>query len=172
MSQVQTACLQILSQLNQVVSEVTQEDFARPSVALGGTTFGQHLRHTLEFFICLEKGLPAGVVNYDKRAHDHQLESHRSVALATIDRIRAFVAADRTDRPLKLELCYAYEGGATSTLQTNYQRELAYNIEHAVHHMALMKIALRELAPYVTIPEYFGIASSTIRYNAATVASS
>jgi hypothetical protein len=50
------------------------------------------------------------------------------------------------------------------TIETNYFRELTYNIEHAVHHMAIMKIGIREVAGQVVIPTSFGVATSTIRY--------
>jgi len=33
-----------------------------------------------------------------------------------------------------------------------------------VHHMAIMKIGLREVAGYVKLTSDFGIAASTIRY--------
>jgi hypothetical protein len=35
--------------------------------------------------------------------------------------------------------------------------------------MALMKIGIREAAPYVTLPEEFGIAISTLRYRESSV---
>ena len=50
------------------------------------------------------------------------------------------------------------------TIETNYYRELIYNIEHAVHHMAIMKIGIHEVAPYISLPADFGVAASTIRY--------
>jgi hypothetical protein len=43
-------------------------------------------------------------------------------------------------------------------------RELVYNIEHVVHHMALVKIGLKELLPDLDLPDDFGVAVSTIRY--------
>jgi hypothetical protein len=54
-------------------------------------------------------------------------------------------------------------------MDTNYFRELTYNIEHAVHHMAIIKIGIREVANYVTLPADFGIAASTIRYKEASM---
>ncbi len=46
----------IIAQLMSVVSAINEEDFRKPSIALSHATVGQHLRHTLEFFICLEQG--------------------------------------------------------------------------------------------------------------------
>jgi hypothetical protein len=49
-------------------------------------------------------------------------------------------------------------------VETTALRELVYNIEHAVHHMAIMKIGVREIASYIGLSSDFGIAASTIRH--------
>ena len=110
-------------------------------------------------------------MNYDRRAHDKFIESNKQIALNAIDRIRTFVTDQTKDRMLKLEVGYQPDSEECITIDTNYFRELSYNIEHAVHHMAIIKIGLRELADYVQIPADFGIAVSTMRYHASEVAS-
>jgi hypothetical protein len=169
--QLTIACSNILQQLSDVIRQMDENDFVRPSFTLGQSTIGQHVRHTLEFFVCLEQGFAEGIVNYDRRAHDKSIESNKQVALNAIDRIKAFVADQTTDRMLKLEVGYQPESEECITIDTNYFRELSYNIEHAVHHMAIIKIGLRELTDYVQIPADFGIAVSTMRYHASEVAS-
>ena len=69
-----------------------------------------------------------------------------------------------SDYNLILEGNYRLEGESQFQIRSNYHRELAYNVEHAIHHMALIKIGVKENAPYVQLPDDFGIASSTIRY--------
>ena len=53
-------------------------------------------------------------------------------------------------------------------MNTNLQRELAYNLEHIVHHMALMRVGLKELLPSIIIPKNFGVADSTQRFRQQT----
>ena len=158
------ACKGILDQLEDVVGQVREEDFRKPSAALSNATIGQHLRHTVEFFICLENGFENGLVNYDKRNHDHLIESDKFLAAASLRGIRNFISTRREDKPLKLEVAYERDCENWVTIETNYSRELVYNIEHAVHHMAIMKIGIREVAPYIQLPADFGIAVSTLRY--------
>jgi len=163
--QLSLACEAILNQLEDVVRQLADDDFCKPSASLSNATVGQHLRHTLEFFICLESGYEKGVVNYDKRAHDKLIESDRFIALSAIQRIRDFVTNKKSDQNLKLEVGYDRDSESYVTIETNYFRELTYNIEHAVHHMAIMKIGVREVANYVKLHSDFGVAVSTIRHH-------
>ena len=162
--QLKNACLTILDQLTEVVQQMDEKDFCKPSETLSNSTVGQHLRHTVEFFICLEQGFNKGLVNYDKREHVKLIESDKFLALAAIERIKEFVSHQNSDQVLQLEVGYERDSETYLTISTNYLRELTYNIEHAVHHMAIMKIGMREVAAYVKLPIDFGIAVSTIRY--------
>jgi hypothetical protein len=166
------ACTQILSQLTGLIEQIEEADFSRPSEALGKSTIGQHLRHTLEFFICMESGFKSGVINYDKRAHDKLIESDKYIALNTLGRITDFINELNSSRPLKLEVSYDLSGDTFITIDTNVTRELVYNIEHAIHHMAIMKIGVREVAPYIKLASDFGVAASTVRYKETAVHSS
>ena len=170
--QLKNACLTILGQLANVVRQMDEKDFCKPSETLSNSTVGQHLRHTVEFFICLEQGFEKGRVNYDKREHDKLLESDKHIALAAIDRIKDFVSHQTDDQILQLEVGYDAHSDECLTIATNYLRELTYNIEHAVHHMAIMKIGIREVASYVKLPADFGVAVSTIRYKESIMVAS
>ena len=167
--QLSQAANNILKQLADAVEQIAEEDFRKPSHSLNAT-IGQHLRHTLEFFICLEQGYGQGIVNYDKRIHNKAMENDKFITLHTIHQIQEFINANQNDKALKLEVGYLPDSNTFETINTNYQRELVYNIEHAVHHMAIMKIGIREVANYITLPSDFGIAVSTLRYKEATVA--
>lgn len=164
MTQLSAACIEILNQLKSIVTQLRAEDFVRPSATLSGSTVGQHLRHTLEFFLCLESGFESGTINYDKRRHDKQIETDKQLALAVIIRVRHFITSQQNDRTLNLEVGYDPDSDARHTILTNYFRELTYNIEHAIHHMAIIKIGVREVAPYITLVENFGVAVSTVRH--------
>ena len=154
----------ILSQLTSLIDQIEESDYSKPCPSLGNSSIGQHLRHTLEFFLCLESGCDSGIVNYDKRAHDKLIESDKYIAASTIERIKDFVSTRKDDFILKLEVSYNLNSNESQVMDTNYFRELTYNIEHAVHHMAIMKIGIREVANYIELPSDFGIAASTIRY--------
>ena len=170
MSQLTRACFTILDQLADVMRQLSDAEFTQPSKTLSGSSIGQHLRHTLEFFFCLEKGFGHGTVNYDKRAHDKRIETDKEIAQLAIERIRKFIIKQTQDKPLLLEVGYDLSSDENVCVQTNYFRELTYNIEHAVHHMAIMKIGICEIAPRVSISIDFGVAASTLRYRGEMMA--
>lgn len=170
--QLRDAGVSILEQMEVVICQIRDDDFTKPSLSLGNVTIGQHLRHTIEFFLCLESGYSSGTINYDKRQHDKVIETDRALALLGLDRIKDFIVSCDDDKILRLEVGYERSSDRTTVVTTNYRRELIYNIEHAVHHMALMKVGIREVAPYVTVPKDFGIAVSTLRHADLTGASS
>ena len=65
---------------------------------------------------------------------------------------------------LVLEVSYAETEEASVRINSSVERELAYNIEHAIHHMAIIKIAVNTVFPRVQLPQNFGVAYSTVRY--------
>ena len=161
------ACIGILNQLINLTEVIKEDDFCRPVMALSQSSIGQHLRHTIEFFLCLEHGYTTGYVNYDNRCHDKLIETSKPAALSVLHRISAFVQSNFADKVLQLEVSYSKAVEESSRIATNYFRELSYNIEHAVHHMAIMKIGIREIASYIELPVDFGVAVSTLRYQEA-----
>lgn len=161
---IKTACKSVLLQLDQVVNQIDHVDYSKPIEILSGSTLGQHIRHTIEFFICLQEGCLSGVVNYDKRRRDVTIEEDPERAKESIAGIRKFVDKIPEDFPLVLEVNYELNIEDIQTVQSNFIRELTYNIEHTVHHMAILKIGLADITPYVRVPKGFGVAVSTLRY--------
>ena len=76
---------------------------------------------------------------------------------------RIYIEMVRPNKPLLLEAGYKEDSDELIIIETNYYRELAYNMEHTVHHMAMIRIGINELSS-VAVDESFGIASSTIKY--------
>jgi len=162
--QLTETAIKILGQLQEFVLQVKENEFCKPSEVLSGASIGQHLRHTLEFFICLEDGTSKGIINYDKRVHDKLIETDKFIALDAIQKIRNFILSQNEDKQLKLEVGYGFTTDDCVIIETNFWRELSYNIEHAVHHMAIIKIGIKQVASYISLPPDFGVAVSTIRY--------
>ncbi|MEQ8926295.1 MAG: DinB family protein [Fulvivirga sp.] len=163
------ACKEILRQLDTVINSIKDEDFTKPIPSLNSSTVGQHVRHTLEFFTCLINSAKTGQVNYDNRDHDQVIEQDKTVAQAVVTDIINFLDSTPLNTELVLQANYSLSDDDCTSINTNLYRELAYNIEHAIHHMAILKVGIKEVAPYVTLPSHFGVAVSTIKYQQAQV---
>jgi hypothetical protein len=51
-----------------------------------------------------------------------------------------------------------------AVVNSSLYRELLFNIEHAIHHMAILKIGTKIVLPEWDLPQQFGVAPSTIRH--------
>jgi hypothetical protein len=155
----------LFEQLQYVLGELPNAQYTQPVPVLSNSSIGQHTRHILEFFIELDNGYQSGIVDYDKRIRNKAIESDRNFALATIQKIAASLV--KQDRDLLLQTEGSDENGIYSfTVFTNYFRELVYNLEHMVHHMALIRIGVNAISD-VIVPDEFGVAASTLKYRKA-----
>lgn len=164
MISLQRSATNLLNQLGEVLIQLTDVQYQQQLPVLNKATIGQHVRHTLEFFICLIDARNDSKLNYDNRNHDAFIEEETKLAQTVIHSIQEFLQKDAGDRPLVLEANYDIDREENVEIPSTFCRELAYNIEHAIHHMALIKIGVKNVFPEVKLPDHFGVASSTVRY--------
>ena len=143
------------------MDEVT---YATPIRLLSNSTVGQHTRHFVEFFQCLLHQYEEGIINYDRRIRDKRLETNPYFTVETIDQIIDSLPFSQLDLPLKLLSNYDMEKEQQICVETNLGRELVYNVEHTIHHLAIIKIALAIEAPMIQLPSHFGVTPSTIKF--------
>lgn len=147
-----------LDGLSSLLPQLTPQVFVRPCAALSGASLGEHTRHIIEMFRCLEGSYESGLVNYDNRERNFLIQSDPGFALQCILDIRRGLSKPNKD----LELLQVIDGQELY-IRSNYERELLYNLEHCIHHQALMKVALLECEG-IALDSGFGIARSTIEY--------
>ncbi|XLS28022.1 hypothetical protein ACJD0Z_12520 [Flavobacteriaceae bacterium M23B6Z8] len=154
-----------LNQLINLLHQLTETEFTSKLEILNQSSIGMHVRHIVEFYQCLEFAQQSGVVNYDGRKRDHALENSKTICLEALKNILHFLEVNKTDRSLELHCDYSKEDDEMGLLKisTSLLRELQYNLEHAVHHMAIIRIGINALDTAVTLDNSFGVASSTIR---------
>jgi len=157
----QKAINNVFLQLTASVGQLTDEQYVHQCQTLTGATIGKHVRHVIELFQSLQNGYEHGIVNYDSRKRDSRIENEKQLALSLLNEIRADL--NKKDKDLSLETSYDEDSGEVVFIKTNYNREIVYNLEHAIHHMALIRIGINEVSS-VELPENFGVAPSTIRY--------
>lgn len=161
--ELRTTASSVLTQLTDVIEQINEKDYSRKVDSLNAS-IGQHIRHIVEFYLCLFDGIESGKVNYDERKRDKRIEEDKAFTLEVIDGLKKMISKNKNNPVLLLEVKYGDMGNENIPLNTNFERELAYNIEHTIHHLAIIKNAFGEVCEYVVLPENFGVASSTIRY--------
>ena len=154
----------LLDQLAEVLEKLSPQEYSLPLDILNGASIGAHVRHTLEFYLCLVNQCENGVVNYDLRERDQSLENLPVEALKCIAALKVNLEARKENFPLTLEMSYDQNGDQSEAMPSSYFRELSYVIEHTVHHMALLKIGLGALESAIPVSPSFGVAVSTLRY--------
>jgi hypothetical protein len=162
--QLQHSIQNVFVQISESLEQLTCEQYSKPSKILFGATIGQHVRHIIELFICLDNGYSTGIVNYEKRKRDYAIETDKNFAGSLLRSI--YLTLDKVNKDLVLETGFDEHSDECIDIKTNYYREIAYNLEHTVHHMALIRVGITEVSN-IEVPNSFGVASSTIKYRQA-----
>lgn len=155
---------ELIASLSNALQFCSDGQYTMPLPLLSGSTIGEHTRHIIGFFQCLHQGIAIGEVDYAKRERNHLLETDKDYALSAFRQLHQSLPLGETDCKLK-----SGPGRGMQPLQvrSGYYRELVYTIEHAIHHMAIIKIGLKSLQ--VTVDSDFGVAPSTLEYRARCV---
>lgn len=162
-------CKENLEEIKKVLSLINEEQYTYKSKTLSNATIGQHIRHILEFYISLLDGLSKGVVNYDLRARNLKLESNPAYARQLVDEVCHNITMIGDNVKLELAGNFSSQEDQYISIKTSAYRELAYCLEHSIHHQALIKIGLMELELDHLISNYWGVAPATIKYKKSLV---
>lgn len=148
-------------QMKNMLETLTDQQYTEKIAMMSDSAIGEHVRHVIEFYLELNLGYSSGKVNYDLRKRDHAIESSKDFALLKLQEIMH--SLDKPDRQLMLLGSYSLSSKAGFKVPSSYYRELIYNLEHTVHHMALIRIAVAKVS-LMQLPEDFGLAVSTLKY--------
>ncbi len=147
-----------LEQLKEVLTILPSDSYSTPCKTLSEATIGQHTRHIIELYQCAFNGYDQATVCYDKRKRDKRLEIDKQFALVQLETIQGALI-----KPNKELIMEYYLNGILEKIGSNYFREVMYNLEHTIHHKALIKVGINELT-HLILPASFGLAPSTLQY--------
>jgi hypothetical protein len=157
-------CIQNLLQIKELICNMKEEDFSKKLEILSGSSIGQHLRHILELYQCLLDGSITNEVNYDNRKRNLKLENDPAYVLNFIEEITDKIIHLKGDKMLTLFGSFTADSDNKTAIMTSIYRELAYNLEHSIHHQALIKIGLSAMGLSYLVDSDFGVAPATIKY--------
>lgn len=161
MKQLASVATEILSYLDFYLDRLSDEQYAAPLPLLSDASIGEHTRHILDGFYCLLQQEETGQICYDQRERSMQVQRETGFARERLNMIRDRFRHRSDDRDVELKIAYGWE---TVAVASSMVREVIHNIEHTIHHLAIIKIALIAYHPDIEIPVSFGVAPSTLRY--------
>jgi len=141
--------------------------YRQPCDELSGASVGAHVRHCLDHFQALLRGLGAGRCDYDDRGRAVDVACDRACAASLARALGAELEAELRGRDLRrsMEVRVASSVvGEVAWQRSSVGRELQFVIGHAVHHAAMIAASCRRRG--LPSAEAFGLAPSTRRYRA------
>jgi hypothetical protein len=147
-----------IDQFIETLKELPEIYYSKPCTALSNASIGKHTRHIIELYQSLLNGYNFGEVCYDNRKRDKKIEQEKSFAIEQLNKIQELL-----HKPNKqLNISYQLEENNIK-LESNYYREVMYNLEHLIHHEALIRVAI-EQDTNISLSESFGVAFSSIQH--------
>ena len=142
---------------------------SRPDAPPYDYPIGAHLRHVIEHYEALLQPRLPGVVDYDRRPRDRDLQSRPYVALQRLQRLLHRLN-DWADADLEVTVRVCGRGGLAGefgfAVGSTVGRELIFVTSHAIHHYALLKPHC--LQHGIPVSAEFGRAPSTVAHEVAS----
>lgn len=151
----------LLEQLRDVITMLPAAAYvARPAVRVSGSV-GEHVRHCVDHVAALTACLEGDELCYDRRVRGTRTETDPASAANEIERL--FVRLDRLaltapDRIVTVS-ALVEKTLPPVIVRSSVGRELAFVIQHTIHHFALIAVLLDYQG--WRVPHGFGIAPST-----------
>ncbi len=149
-----------LSSLDELLIVLTSGQYNKKIVNLGNASIGSHTRHIIELLNCLTSGYEAGVIDYLSRVRNLRIETDKIFAISELNKIPSLIL--QPDKELKM-IIETDEAICLNDVTTTFYREIVYHTEHVIHHLALIRVALRAMKLNI-VTDNFGMAYSTMKY--------
>ncbi|MFN7116147.1 MAG: hypothetical protein ACK4TA_05070 [Saprospiraceae bacterium] len=153
--------------MTHLLNQLNNEMYAQPLDIFKGSSIGQHFRHILDFYLCLIKGIQEGMVDYARRDRNPLVESDVNFTKSVFEEVAQTIEAFSEEQPLQVLGDFSDKEVTRPYLLSSIGRELMYAYDHAVHHLAMIKIGIAVAAPDLVIDQNIGVAPSTIKHRSA-----
>ncbi|MFN0215238.1 MAG: DinB family protein [Saprospiraceae bacterium] len=160
----------LAAQMVGLLVNLNADVYTRPLPLFKGSTIGQHFRHILECYTCLLDGITSSRINYGSRKRNQALSENPKAALAVLDYIAHTVKPLEEHQELQVASEFSVEILSNSSkpeYASSLGRELQFAFDHAVHHLAMIRMGLEVYFPEIPLDDDLGIAPSTLKYRKA-----
>lgn len=134
-------------------------DYVRASELIYGGNCGGHFRHIIQHYEAFFTGTATAQIDYDLRDRSAPLENDMGAARTALQKISVQLQAEpRSDSPLTVWQNYD-PADRPQGVPSGHLRELQFLASHAIHHFAVIGIAMRGFG--YDLPTDFSLAPST-----------
>lgn len=149
-----------LKNLIDLLKQLQTNQYIQKIEHLSNASVGGHCRHIIELLECTIGGYEKNKVDYINRTRNILVEQDPKLAIDIIKRLMLDIILP--DKTLKITV-NGNDNNSDLQVNTTYFRELIYNEEHIIHHLALIKVGLIEMNLQI-VNDSFGVAPSTLLY--------
>lgn len=155
----------IIHQMADLLGKIGEQPYGQPLQLFNGSTIGQHFRHIVDFYGCLLRGVADGRVDYAQRQRDTRIETEPLYASEVLKGFMETMNQFVEDDAVEVMADFSSDFNETRPMvQSTVGRELMYAYDHAVHHLAMIKMGLKVTAPAVEVDRNLGVAPSTVKH--------
>lgn len=154
----------IIEQISDLLDRINSDTYAKPLHLFNGSSIGQHFRHIVDFYGCLSR-CADGRVDYARRQRDTRVETEPGYAVEVLqgyfEKIKGLNEADQVEVVADFSSDVNEE---RPVVHSSIARELMYAYDHAVHHLAIIKMGLKATSPTFEVDKNLGVAPSTVKH--------
>jgi hypothetical protein len=153
-----------LEELSEVVAGLSPDAYRARLLPNASGSIGEHVRHCLDHVSALVSADYSSCLSYERRDRGTAVETEPAHALRCIQLLRIKVAVGQWSARLDEPICVTStmtRGGAVLAGMSTLARELAFVLNHTIHHQAM--IGLLASLHGCDVPNGFGFAPSTPR---------
>ncbi|MDO6759116.1 hypothetical protein Q4566_02795 [Tamlana sp. 2_MG-2023] len=162
MNIIMKSVIKTLENVEVVLTNLTNENYSNASVGPYYTSVGSHIRHILDYYMCILSKNEAGMVDLTARRRQVAVEENCPIALDYYETIKELLVSSRL--PLNEPVVVIDDLGLGKIeLDYTYAALLSQANSHTVHHFAIINYILTQLNIQITDAN-FGYNPSTPKY--------
>ena len=153
--------LQMTRQIIDLLDKIEESDYSRSVAIFSGSTLGNHFRHILDFYNCLLKGHSINLIDYSCRDRNAIVETQPLAAKKAFEEVN--LSLEQLDENQSIQVRADFSGNIRPIVTSSIGRELMFAFDHALHHLAIIKMGLMASFPHIKVDENLGVSPSTLK---------
>lgn len=152
-----------ISQSCELIALLSPDNYTRRNLLCFNSSIGSHLRHNIDHYRSLLKGLPLRRIDYDDRERDEAVATDLSVASGALKELASQLQSISVplDSAVEVKMETGEQDGSWAA--SSLRRELQFVLSHSVHHFALIAVICNQDG--ISTPANFGVAPSTLNFD-------